>query len=102
VYAPVSEQAGEGGLLVAPKRSREKGRKPGASCASARCNPANVPIAEASLRDMPEAARAIGLQIQVANASTIREIEAAFAALVRERPTPVRRRRNPISDPVRR
>ena len=41
--------------------------------------------AEATLRDIPEAARAIGLQIQVLNASTIREIETAFAALVRDR-----------------
>jgi putative ABC transport system substrate-binding protein len=48
-------------------------------------NPANVPVAEATLREIPEAARAIGLQIQVLNASTIREIEAAFAALVRDR-----------------
>ena len=48
-------------------------------------NPANVPTAEATLRDMPEAARAIGLQIQFLNASTIREIEAAFANLVRDR-----------------
>ena len=48
-------------------------------------NPANVPSAEATLRDVPEAARAIGLQIQVLNASTSREIEAAFATLVRDR-----------------
>jgi putative ABC transport system substrate-binding protein len=48
-------------------------------------NPANAPTAEATLRDMPEPARAIGLQIQVLNASTSREIEAAFATLVRER-----------------
>jgi ABC-type uncharacterized transport system substrate-binding protein len=48
-------------------------------------NPANTPTAEATLRDMPEAARAIGLQIQFLNASTIREIEAAFAILVRDR-----------------
>jgi putative ABC transport system substrate-binding protein len=48
-------------------------------------NPANPPIAEAILRDMPEAARAIGLQIQVLNASTSREIEAAFATIVRDR-----------------
>ena len=34
---------------------------------------------------MPEAARVIGLQIQVLNASNIREIDAAFATLVRER-----------------
>ena len=48
-------------------------------------NPANVPTAEATLRDMPEAARALGLQIQFLNASTLREIEAAFADLVRDR-----------------
>jgi putative ABC transport system substrate-binding protein len=48
-------------------------------------NPANAPSAEATLRDLPEAARAIGLQTQVLNASTSREIEAAFATLVRER-----------------
>jgi len=38
-------------------------------------NPANVPTAEAALRDIPEAARAIGLQIKVLNASNSREIE---------------------------
>ena len=48
-------------------------------------NPANASIAEAMLREVPEAARAIGLQIQVLNASTSREIEAAFATLVRDR-----------------
>ena len=48
-------------------------------------NPANAPPTEATLRDMPEAARALGLQIQVLKASTSREIEAAFAALVRDR-----------------
>ena len=48
-------------------------------------NPANASTAKATLRDMPEAARAIGLQIVVLNASTGREIEAAFATLVRDR-----------------
>jgi putative ABC transport system substrate-binding protein len=47
-------------------------------------NPANVPTAEATLRDLPEAARTLGLQIQVLKASTSREIEAAFAVLVRD------------------
>ena len=47
-------------------------------------NPANAPIAETTLRDIPEAARALGLQTHILNASTSREIEAAFAALVRE------------------
>jgi len=48
-------------------------------------NPANAPVAKSALRDIPEAARVIGLQIQVLNASTSREIEAAFTTLVRDR-----------------
>jgi putative tryptophan/tyrosine transport system substrate-binding protein len=48
-------------------------------------NPANVPTAEISLREIPEAARPLGLQIQVLNASSSREIETAFATLMRER-----------------
>jgi putative tryptophan/tyrosine transport system substrate-binding protein len=48
-------------------------------------NPAQAAITESTLRDLPEAARALGLQIQVLNASTSREIEAAFATLVRDR-----------------
>jgi len=47
-------------------------------------NPANAPIAEATLREVPEAARALGLQIRVFNASTSREIEAACASLGRD------------------
>ena len=42
--------------------------------------------AEATLRDVQEAAPTIGLQIQILNASTIGEIDAAFATLARERP----------------
>jgi putative ABC transport system substrate-binding protein len=48
-------------------------------------NPTNAPTAESTLRDIPEAARAFGLQIQALNATTSREIEAAFAAIVRDR-----------------
>ena len=48
-------------------------------------NPANTAATEGTLRDIPEAARAIGLQIQVIKASTSREIEAAFAILVHDR-----------------
>jgi putative ABC transport system substrate-binding protein len=47
-------------------------------------NPANIG-STASLPDILEAGRAMGLQIQVLNASTSREIEAAFAILVRDR-----------------
>ena len=49
-------------------------------------NPANAPVAETTLREVQEAARAIGLQIHVLNASTSGEIDAAFATLARERP----------------
>jgi putative tryptophan/tyrosine transport system substrate-binding protein len=49
-------------------------------------NPANDRSTETTLREVSEAASTIGLQIQVLNASTIREIDAAFAALARERP----------------
>ena len=48
-------------------------------------NPANTAATESTLRDIPDAARAIGLQIEVLNASTRSEIEAAFATLVRNR-----------------
>jgi len=48
-------------------------------------NPTNTPSAEPTLRDVPEAARAIGLQIQILNASTIRDIEAAFATIAIDR-----------------
>ena len=49
-------------------------------------NPANASAAESVLRDLQEAAPTIGLQIQILNATTIGEIDAAFAALGRERP----------------
>jgi putative ABC transport system substrate-binding protein len=49
-------------------------------------NPANAPVTETTLRDVEPAARSMGLQIHVLNASTSREIDAAFADLVRERP----------------
>jgi ABC-type uncharacterized transport system substrate-binding protein len=47
-------------------------------------NPAN-PAAETNLAYVQEAARAIGLQTHVLNASTSGEIDAAFAVLARER-----------------
>jgi putative ABC transport system substrate-binding protein len=49
-------------------------------------NPANAPTAESTLRAIQEAAPTIGLQIQIFNATTIGEIDAAFASLARERP----------------
>jgi putative tryptophan/tyrosine transport system substrate-binding protein len=49
-------------------------------------NPANVSSTESQLRIVQEAAPTIGLQIQILNATTIGEIDAAFATLERERP----------------
>jgi putative tryptophan/tyrosine transport system substrate-binding protein len=48
-------------------------------------NPSNVTVAETISRDVQEAARAIGLQIQGLKASTSGDIDAAFATLARER-----------------
>jgi putative ABC transport system substrate-binding protein len=48
-------------------------------------NPINAVNTETTLPAVREAAHALGLQIQVVKASTIGEINAAFAALVRER-----------------
>jgi putative ABC transport system substrate-binding protein len=48
-------------------------------------NPASASIAESTIRDTQEAAPTIGLQIQIFNATTIDEIDAAFTALARGR-----------------
>jgi putative tryptophan/tyrosine transport system substrate-binding protein len=47
-------------------------------------NPANTTNTEPTLRAVQEAAPTIGLQIQILNATTIGEIDAAFAALARQ------------------
>jgi len=49
-------------------------------------NPTNTATAEPTIRDVREAAATIGLQIQILNAATIDEIDAAFTTLARERP----------------
>jgi putative ABC transport system substrate-binding protein len=49
-------------------------------------NPTNVSLAESTIRDVQQAASTMGLQIRILNASTIGEIEAAFAAFAHERP----------------
>jgi putative tryptophan/tyrosine transport system substrate-binding protein len=48
-------------------------------------NPASPLVTEETLKGVQEAARALGLQIFILNASSIEEIDAAFAALARER-----------------
>jgi len=47
-------------------------------------NPRNAFSAEATLKEAPEAARALGLQLQVFKAGTSSEIDAVFGALARE------------------
>jgi putative ABC transport system substrate-binding protein len=59
---------------------------PGAARVAVLVNPANAANAQTALRDVEQAARAMGLQIHVFNASTSREIDAAFATMSRERP----------------
>jgi putative tryptophan/tyrosine transport system substrate-binding protein len=59
---------------------------PAAARVAVLVNPANVAGTETTVRDVEAAARAIGLQIQVLNANISREIDAAFATFVRERP----------------
>jgi putative ABC transport system substrate-binding protein len=59
---------------------------PGAARVAVLVNPANSTTAESTLRGMEPAARAMGLQVQVLNASSSREIDAAFATLASERP----------------
>jgi len=61
---------------------------PGATHVAVLVNPTN-PSMETTVRDVEAAARATGLQVQVFNASTSREIDAAFARFGRERPDAV-------------
>jgi putative ABC transport system substrate-binding protein len=58
---------------------------PAATRVAVLVNPTS-PMTETTLKDVEPAARAMGLQIQVLNASTSREIDAVFATLVRELP----------------
>jgi putative tryptophan/tyrosine transport system substrate-binding protein len=59
---------------------------PAATRVAVLANPANATVTEPTLRDVQPAARAMGLQIQVLNADSSREINAAFANFTRDRP----------------
>jgi ABC-type uncharacterized transport system substrate-binding protein len=72
-----------GGELSAKRLELLHELVPAATRVAVLVNPAN---AENPEREVEVAARAIGLQIQALNASTIREINAAFATFARERP----------------
>ena len=58
--------------------------QPAAARAAVLVNPSNATTAESTSRDVTSAARAVGLQVQILKATSSREIDAAFAALVRE------------------
>jgi putative ABC transport system substrate-binding protein len=75
-----------GGELQAKRLELLRELVPKAARVAMLVNPANPRNAETTVRDVEVAARAMGLQIQVLNASTSREIDAAFATFVRERP----------------
>ena len=59
---------------------------PTATRVAALFNPAEPTIAVANLRDVTAAAGTMGLQLRVLNASTIADIDAAFATFANERP----------------
>ena len=59
---------------------------PAATRVALLANPANATVTESTLRDVQPAARAMGLQTEVFNADSSREINAAFASFMRDRP----------------
>src|SRR5262249_33687695 len=73
------------GELVAKRLELLRELVPAATRVAVLVNPANAPNTEVTLRDVEAAARAMGLQIQVLNASTAREIDSAFASFTGER-----------------
>ena len=74
------------GELAAKRLELLRALVPAATRVAVLVNPAHATNAESTLRDAESAARAMGLQIQVLNASTSREIDAAFVTIVREQP----------------
>jgi putative ABC transport system substrate-binding protein len=74
------------GELTAKRLELLRELVPAATRVAVLVNPANAITTETPLRDVAAPARAMGLQIQVLNASTSGEINAAFATFVRERP----------------
>jgi putative ABC transport system substrate-binding protein len=73
------------GEVVAKRLELLRELVPGMARVAVLVDPANVQATEATVRDVEPAARAMGLQVQVLNASTSREIDAAFATIARER-----------------
>jgi putative tryptophan/tyrosine transport system substrate-binding protein len=72
--------------LVAKRLQLLREMVPTAARVAVLVDPASTTITEATLREVEPAARAMGLQVQVLHASNSREISAAFATFVSERP----------------
>jgi putative ABC transport system substrate-binding protein len=72
------------GELTAKRLELLREMVPGAARIAVLVNPADVAGTEATVRDATAAARAIGLQIQVVNANTGREIDSAFDTMTRD------------------
>ena len=72
--------------LVAKRLELLRELVPAAARVAVLVNPTSAAATENTMRDLEAAARAMGLKISAFNASTSPEIDAAFAALVRERP----------------
>jgi putative ABC transport system substrate-binding protein len=72
-------------LLSAKRFEFLRALAPGAVRVAALVNPAEAANTEITLRDMEEAARILGLHLQVFKADTGGEINVAFASIVRER-----------------
>jgi putative tryptophan/tyrosine transport system substrate-binding protein len=73
------------GELAAKRLGLLRELVPAAARIAVLVNPTDAVRTESNLKDVDTAARAIGLQVHIVNASTIAEIDAAFATLVRER-----------------
>ena len=74
------------GELTAKRLELLRGLVPAAVRVAVLVNPANTTNSESTLRDVQSTAQSLGLQIQIFNASTSGDINAAFATFVRERP----------------
>jgi len=72
--------------LVAKRLELLRELVPGAAHVALLVNPTDAANTETTVREVGNAARSIGLQVQILNAGASREIDAAFAAMARERP----------------
>jgi ABC-type uncharacterized transport system substrate-binding protein len=71
--------------LVAKRLELLRELVPRAARVAVLVNPSNIGLGDSAKKDVEAAARALRLQIQILNATSSREIDAAFAGLVRDR-----------------